>query len=81
MRKESKRARVARFRRVCAAAGCRYIGVQEGDAAMKIPDLILFNDHNGSSLAIKEDKFSEAAVRRKLAESDARWASWRTHAK
>jgi hypothetical protein len=56
---------------VCKTAGVEFAGIQQPDAELDFDGLLLFNEPNGSTLAVALPTASVSAIRARLAEYQA----------
>ncbi len=70
--KESEKLRETQIKDIVAKNGGEFIGIQKGMPADEqneaLPDMVMFNEPTGSTLAIPAQDFSPDAVKKKLAE-------------
>ncbi len=63
--------RIERLRSVVEKAGARYLGIQEGDAALHLDTLVLFTNSYNSTLALRIQNVSVESVQKRISESEA----------
>lgn len=58
---------------ICAQAGVKFVGIQNGVPECNFPALVLFLDSFGSTLALPVPEFSIGAIIVKAAKSNEKW--------
>ena len=58
---------------ICRIAGARFRSIQRGNPELDIADYVLFDDPQGSTLALPIEDFCSENVRREMVHSSMRW--------